>query len=417
LDSAGLVGFLVEFLVGFERVRNRLGLVDHQVVAAVDASTLPDDLVAGSTAHVLTRVTRVSRVEAHRRVHAAEALGQPVSIRGERRPAHHPELAAAVVTGRVPVENVRVAVRCLRRLEHRFYATTEQLAFADGQLTEVAVVFGPEELRRVTQHLEDVLFPDGCLTDDHQVADARDLTLTAKADGSWSVDGRLTGLCGAALSAVLTSLAAPIPGPDGSPDERSPGQRRHDALHTAATMLLRTGDLPRAGGVPASIIVTIDADDLLAGTGHGTTTTGGRLNVAEIIRLADDAELLPTLLTRSLRGGGVPLAMGRTRRCATDTQTKALIARDGGCSFPHCTAPPAWCDRHHVIPWRDQGPTDVDNLTLLCGYHHTYFEQRPWRCQMTNGLPHWTPPRWIDPHQAPILHERIQARFQTRHRE
>ena len=29
----------------------------------------------------------------------------------------------------------------------------------------------------------------------------------------------------------------------------------------------------------------------------------------------------------------------------------ALIARDGGCSFPGCTHPPSWCDRHHILDW------------------------------------------------------------------
>jgi hypothetical protein len=25
---------------------------------------------------------------------------------------------------------------------------------------------------------------------------------------------------------------------------------------------------------------------------------------------------------------------------------------------------------HHVISWEDGGPTNLANLTLLCGYHH-----------------------------------------------
>jgi hypothetical protein len=42
----------------------------------------------------------------------------------------------------------------------------------------------------------------------------------------------------------------------------------------------------------------------------------------------------------------------------------ALIAREGGCSFPGCGHPPQWCDRHHIIDWIDGGPTDLENLKL-----------------------------------------------------
>ncbi len=459
LDDAGLL----EFVAGFERARNRLPLVDHQVVAAVEASTLADELVAGSTTQVLTRVARVSRTEAARRVSSAEAVGTRVSMSGFVRSPRFTALAAVTRVGGVPVESAQVAVGCLRRLERRFFATTDQLRFAEVQLAEAAVVFGPEELRKVAQKIEDVLFPDGTLANEKEVADARQVTLMPKADGSYVVEGRLTGLCGAALSAVITSLAAPVPGPDGSPDERNAGQRRHDAVHTAAMMLLRrsephrgrqsdghqsdghqsdghqsdgpqsdghqsdghqsdrwlpadrllrAGGLPRSGGVPASIIVTIDTMDLLNGTGHGSTADGGRLSVSEVMRLADEAELLPALLSKGLTGGGCVLNLGRTRRCASEYQTKALIARDGGCSFPHCTSPPNWCDRHHINAWRDGGLTDLSNLTLLCGYHHAYFEQHRWVCRMLGGLPHWIPPRWVDPDQTPILHERIRNRSQ-----
>jgi hypothetical protein len=40
-------------------------------------------------------------------------------------------------------------------------------------------------------------------------------------------------------------------------------------------------------------------------------------------------------------------------------------------------------------------------LTLLCGHHHRTFERSGWTCQISDGLPHWTPPGWLDPHQTP----------------
>jgi hypothetical protein len=86
----------------------------------------------------------------------------------------------------------------------------------------------------------------------------------------------------------------------------------------------------------------------------------------------------------------------------------ALIARDAGCSFPGCTHPASWCDRHHILDWILGGLTDLDNLTMLCRYHHTHFLQKGWTCRInTDGLPEWIPPRWIDRDQRPQVNARI----------
>jgi hypothetical protein len=100
--------------------------------------------------------------------------------------------------------------------------------------------------------------------------------------------------------------------------------------------------------------------------------------------------------------------MGRKRRIASRAQTLVLIAREGGCSFPGCTHPPEWCDRHHIVDWILGGKTDLNNLTLLCRYHHTHFAQKGWTCRInTDGLPQWIPPKWVDQQQRPQLNARI----------
>jgi hypothetical protein len=151
------------------------------------------------------------------------------------------------------------------------------------------------------------------------------------------------------------------------------------------------------------VIVTVQVEDLRAKAGIAETTDGTQLSADQLLRIADQAEIWPTIINRN----GVPLALGRTRRIASRGQTMALIAREGGCSFPGCDHPPQWCDRHHVLDWM-LGRTDLDNLTLLCRYHHTHFLQKDWSCRINgDGLPEWTPPRWIDPQQRPQLNSRI----------
>ncbi len=75
---------------------------------------------------------------------------------------------------------------------------------------------------------------------------------------------------------------------------------------------------------------------------------------------------------------GTPLFAGRGTRYATLAQRRALIARDGGCVFPGCDAPAAWCDAHHIVPWERNGCTDINNLALLCRRHHGLAHSGGW---------------------------------------
>lgn len=174
----------------------------------------------------------------------------------------------------------------------------------------------------------------------------------------------------AVLDATLAALSAPRPGPAGEPDPRSPARRRGDAL----VDLVRRGaacteDTALPGAAKAHVVVTIGLQALLEGlAGAGVTATGQVLAPGTVRRMACDAGILPLVLGTE----GSPLDLGRTARLFTPTQRAALAHRDGGCSFPGCTRPPAWCDAHHIIHWLYGGLTNLDNGALLCPSHHTH---------------------------------------------
>lgn len=224
-------------------------------------------------------------------------------------------------------------------------------------------------------------------------------------DGSYRAVGYLTPDCGALLQATLSAHAAPRPTADGEPDRRSHSQRMHDALADLAGFIVRRGELADTNGA-VQLVITMTADQYRTGTGLAETSFGQLISVGEALRPADEARIAFVLRNSA----GEVLAEGRSKRCATRAQTLALIARDRGCSFPDCDRPPDCCQRHHVRPWVDGGPTDVGNLTLVCGYHHRAFSRSGWRCVMRAGLPWWIPPPWLDRAQAPRLNQRIQRR-------
>jgi hypothetical protein len=68
-----------------------------------------------------------------------------------------------------------------------------------------------------------------------------------------------------------------------------------------------------------------------------------------------------------------------------------------------------------VLEWVDGGETTLQNLTLLCRYHHHNFAARGWTCRInTDGLPEWIPPAWIDRTQTPLINTRIQGGLTAR---
>ena len=116
-------------------------------------------------------------------------------------------------------------------------------------------------------------------------------------------------------------------------------------------------------------VVVVASTDVVSGKdpqGRCEIPGLGPIPVTELERLACDAELFGLLFS----GDGEPLWHGRGERSATDAQRRALVARDGGCVL--CAAEPAWCEAHHIVPWAPpgEGPTDIDNLALLCNACH-----------------------------------------------
>jgi len=100
---------------------------------------------------------------------------------------------------------------------------------------------------------------------------------------------------------------------------------------------------------------------------------------------------------------GAILAHTDTRRLFTETQRLAMAARDRGCTFPGCDAPPAWTQAHHIIEHAAGGPTSIDNGALICGHDHRERIRQGWTCTLHHGQPAWVPPRWIDPDQKPRI--------------
>jgi Domain of unknown function (DUF222)/HNH endonuclease len=83
------------------------------------------------------------------------------------------------------------------------------------------------------------------------------------------------------------------------------------------------------------------------------------------------AAFLRTRLTSDqVSSVSLPLDTGTPTNLITGSLRRAVITRDRHCAFPGCDKPPAACQVHHLNPKASGGQTKLDNLVLLCGFHH-----------------------------------------------
>lgn len=188
------------------------------------------------------------------------------------------------------------------------------------------------------------------------------------ADGGRRISGYLAGAEAAMLVAALAPGERAGSNQDpGTPETRTRGQRRADQLSALLKNHLAVQQSATRYGV-GSILMSITAEDIedLGPASTFTTNTGDTLNPFDLLRLG--AAQYDVMVLHDTEGR--PLTLGRGQRLASFWQRLALLAAQGVCGCSDCTTAGVHLEAHHLIPWDEGGPTDVDNLWLLCTLHH-----------------------------------------------
>ena len=400
-----------------------------RAAAALAASEVPAVSGYRSGGRLIEDAVRVDPSTATRWVAHGRQLGPGRSFTGEPMPPARPSTAQVAEAGLVGAEHVRVIVRAMDAVERVPGLEPDVVAGAEATLAGAATQLAPHGVEKVAKRLLAHLDPDGAAPlDPPQDADELHLS-TSRRDGSVSISGRIHGAGDAELlREAFDALSTPA-GPD---DARSIGRRRADALLELAEQAVGSSGVaaedrapdgaddtpvadeapepsgsPEAGAPRAAadgpvrgrplLMITIDHEWLRGAVGHGLLDSDRTIAASEARRLACDAGVVPAVLgTRSQ-----PLDVGRLSYTVPDGMRRALHHRDRGCAFPGCTRRPRRCHAHHVNHWADGGATGIDNLTLLCRFHHQLVHHGDWEIRMREGRPWFVPPAWIDPTRTP----------------
>lgn len=401
-----------------EALRRKLSFCEHRLIAEIETRGVAVDRGAKDTAALGADLLRITGADARQRVLAARLLGPQRRFgSGEEFAALFPQAAAAQAEGAVSAEHARVITKCIKMLP----ADIRETAHDDVEqlLVKEARDCDPDELIRVGQQVHAHLDPDGKPPRDAQHTRAFDVH--ERADGSSRVRGDLTAEATARLKTVLDAFTHPrnlgasldvnagAVDPLADPahkDGRSATQRRHDAFLSMLKQLQSDTFTPTAGGLHTQLVITIDWQAWLTGRGLARTGHGRLISATDAIAWAGGNPRVIAVALDQLRGIA---AYSCNQRIFTEQQRLAFIARDGGCSFAGCDAPPWYCEAHHIVPWAQGGTTSVDNGHLVCSRHHRHSKaEAGWQVRMIDGRPAWIPPPHVDPDQVP--------RFNTRHR-
>jgi hypothetical protein len=117
-------------------------------------------------------------------------------------------------------------------------------------------------------------------------------------------------------------------------------------------------------------VFSVDNSGLTRGAALHGGLARSDLPIETVKRLTCDG----SLITMVEDDEGTPLDVGRKRRTVTTALKRALWSRDRHCSFPGCHNR-CYVDAHHIEHWADGGETSLENLTLLCTFHHTLLHE------------------------------------------
>ena len=373
---------LQDLLPRLTRAEARLAEVGLRILREADRQSVGSDVGATETpawwAHVTGQRVPVARSAAR----LAASLDED-----------HQVTRAALARGSVQIEQARVIIAAVDALPTDLLGR-EVVDDAEAHLVGLADLDGesrldPKALRIAGRKILEVVAPDVAEEHERTLLEAEEREAESSAylhlrpDGRGSMHGRfkIPVLHGEILAKHLAAIAAPrhqrataaTQGQgtgDGEPVSR-PLRLGRALCEYLETRDSATDGSPKAGGMAATVVVTMTIEQLLGGLAG--SEKGALLDTGEVIapatarRLACEAGIIPAVLGSRSQ----PLDLGRKTRFHTEPQRIAIMLRDRGCATVGCDWPPGMCHVHHRNPWSARGDTSVADGVLLCPRHHT----------------------------------------------
>ena len=298
-----------------------------------------------------------------------------------------PRIASAFSTGELGVDKVVELTR---------FATpeTEQGLLRWANSVSVACIRRKGDL---------VLRPS--IEDDREAERSRSLSWWYTEQGRrFGLQADLPAAQGAVVAKALERMAESLPVMPGEEDALHSEARNADAVVAlCSARIARDSDPDRA-----TVVIHAPLQTLLSGNG-GCEVEGGPVIHPETARRLLCAGRIQTVVEDERAN---PIRLGRITREPPAWMLRQLRYRDRECTFPGCGAR-RFTQAHHILWWDRGGTTDLDNLLLVCSFHHKLVHEHGWTVRWDGD----GPARWFEPDGTPYCAGPGPPRKQTIERE
>ena len=313
---------------------------------------------AASVAAYVRRASNENTGWATKRVQVGRALADSLQA-----------TASAWEAGELGLDHASVIDQATKKL-----VDDELVESLDAYLALLAATMTPKELSAASEDLRSQAAPEETAAENAKKRAAQTFHLSQTTDGMWRADGWLDAEAGLIVSTAIAAFLRKAL-PDGDLLSESVGRRRADALVDICRQAITHADKCQGKTMTKhTLVVGVMHQQLLDRLGTAGVAGAGNLPAAAARRMACDANVIPVVYGADSQA----LDYGRTTRSVSDGLSRAINARDGGCTFPGCDRPPAMCEAHHRKHWVHGGKTKDTDLESLCVFHHHLVHEGGW---------------------------------------
>ena len=185
----------------------------------------------------------------------------------------------------------------------------------------------------------------------------------------FGLEAELPATQGAAVAKALGRLADGLPVMPGEDDPVHVDARRADALVAlCSTRISNDPDPDRA-----TLVVHAKLGELRRDLSECEIEDGPAIHPDTARRLACNGRIQTVIEDET----GIPIRLGRVMREPPAWMVRQLRYRDRECRFPGCGSR-RFTQAHHIVWWEHGGRTDLDNLLLVCSFHHRLVHEHGW---------------------------------------
>ena len=345
-----------------------LSAVAHATLAQVAKASAEFDAIGGWGAGGIRSFPHWLTVKAGFDMHTGAELlrvGQAMSLL--------PKIAQAFEAGQLSFDKAR-------------QITTVATPATQEFLLEIARGASGAQLARICRSLRRIAEADAPEQADEHLS-RRGIWMHWNEHGMLELKATLTPEDAAVVQAALESITGsrPVPEPtdDGVKDPADDrwAARKVDALVAMCEHVIADGaENLVTSSAARQVVVHVDIGVLTGEVEAGRCCIegGAPFSAAAARRIGCEAEVVGVV-----ERNGRPIDVGRKQRMVPHRLRLALHVRDRFCRFPGCGVPAYRTEAHHYEHWALGGETSLDNLLLLCRFHHHRHHSGAFRIRKT----------------------------------